>query len=169
MLIFGRFQIWMFVCGAALVLCGVGLRFYSAGVLRKDRRLQRTGPYGLCRNPLYLGTLLLQLGFALASGVWTFVISALVVFTAIYLAVILLEERWLKKVFGEPYEEYLRDTPRLLPTLKSLGESLVAVRYSLRQAYVNHEYKTTIAGVIGVVLFLIKYTLSLWTLPLNLW
>lgn len=169
MLILGHFQIWMFVCGAAFVLCGVGLRLYSAGVLRKDRRLQRTGPYRLCRNPLYLGTILIQLGFALAAGVWTFVVLALVAFGAIYMAVTLLEERWLKMVFGKPYEEYMHDTPRLLPTLRSFGESIAPVPFSLRQAYSNHEHKTTIAGVIGVVLFLIKYTLNLWSLPVNLW
>jgi len=169
MLVFGRLNVPMLAAGAVLVLCGVGLRLYSAGVLRKDRRLQRTGPYKLCRNPLYLGTILIQLGFAFASGVWVFVILALAVFAAIYTAVILLEERWLTKVFGEPYEEYIRETPRLVPSFRSLRESIVRVPYSFKQAYSNHEHKTAIAGVIGVGLFLIKYTLNLWTLPVNLW
>lgn len=169
MLILGRPNVPMFAAGAVLVLCGVGLRLYSAGVLRKDRRLQRTGPYRLCRNPLYLGTILLQLGFALASGVWSFVILALVVFGAVYIAVILLEERWLAKVFGGPYEEYMRGTPRLLPTFRSIRESMARVPYSFAQAVANREHKTAVIGVLGVILFLIKYTLSLWTLPINLW
>ncbi|OGK10296.1 MAG: hypothetical protein A2Y63_04045 [Candidatus Riflebacteria bacterium RBG_13_59_9] len=169
MLILGHMKLPLFVTGSALVLVGAGLRLYSAGVLRKDKRLQRTGPYALCRNPLFLGTIILMLGFAFLSGSWTLVVLTLVVFWSVYMWVILLEERWLLEVFGESYGEYLRTTPRLLPTFRSLSASFTRVPYSFAQARANHELKTTVAGVVGVLLFLVKYALELWILPFSLW
>jgi len=159
----------MLAAGIVFVLAGVALRLYSAGILRKDRSLQRRGPYGFCRNPLYLGTIMLMLGFAFLAGSWALVILTLAVFTAVYLWVIILEERWLRAVFGEVYETYLKETPRLLPTPRSLLRLFEPVPFSLKQARVNHEHKTFVAGILGLGVFLLKYGLGLWLLPFHLW
>src|SRR5713101_3247812 len=44
--------------GLALVVCGLGLRSWAAGTLRKGKALPTAGPYRLCQHPLYLGSLL---------------------------------------------------------------------------------------------------------------
>jgi len=169
LLVFGKLVVAMFIAGAILIALGAALRLYSAGVIRKDQQLQRTGAYALCRNPLYLGTLTMMLGFGLLSGYWSLALLALLVFGILYWQVIRLEEIWLIDIFGEAYRDYIRETPRLLPTFSSLRKSLERVPYSLKQAQANHEFTTAVVSVLGILIFLIKYVLALWILPLNLW
>lgn len=169
LLIMGK-PVWtMFSAGAVLIVLGAGIRLYSAGVIRKDRRLQRTGPYALCRNPLYLGTLVMMAGFGLISGYWSLTLLTLLAFGLLYWQVIRLEQRWLVSIFGDAYGDYIRETPCLLPTFGSLRKSLERVPYSLKQARANHELKTSIGSAVAILVFLLKYAFGLWVLPLNLW
>ena len=167
--ILGRWHPLMFTLGAISIVLGESLRLYSAGVLRKNEELSRSGPYALCRNPLYLGTILIQLGFGLLSGSWVLTLITLVWFIFIYTWVILLEEKWLANLFGAEYTDYLRTTPRLLPSFRSFSAMGKGVQHSWKQAKVNHELKSAAISVIGILLFLIKYIFALWSLPLNLW
>src|SRR5579863_7422889 len=54
----------------ALVLPGLWLRGYASGYVKKNRELTTTGPYAHTRNPLYLGSMLIAAGFALALESW---------------------------------------------------------------------------------------------------
>jgi protein-S-isoprenylcysteine O-methyltransferase Ste14 len=147
----------MFLIGIVWIALGAALRIYSAGIIHKDRELSITGPYALCRNPLYLGTILIQFGLGLLSGSWLYTAATLVIFLGIYTWVILLEERWLTGLFGDVYKEYLRTTPRLLPAIHSLAAMSGQVPFSWKQARMNHELKSMIAPAAAVILFLIKY------------
>jgi protein-S-isoprenylcysteine O-methyltransferase Ste14 len=157
LLILGHWQLWMFLIGIVWIALGAALRIYSAGIIHKDRELSTTGPYALCRNPLYLGTILIQFGIGLLSGSWLYTAIALVIFIGIYTWVILLEERWLAGLFGDVYKEYLRTTPRLLPAVRSLSMMSREAPFSWKQAKVNRELKSRIAPAAAVILFLIKY------------
>src|SRR5580698_6512411 len=53
-----------------LVLPGLWLRGYAAGYVKKNRELTMTGPYSHTRNPLYLGSMLMAAGFAVALSSW---------------------------------------------------------------------------------------------------
>lgn len=169
LLILGKWNPVMFAIGAALIVLGQSLRLCSAGILRKNEELSRSGPYALCRNPLYLGTILIQLGFGLLSGSWALALLAFTWFSLVYAWVILLEEKWLIRLFGEPYRDYLRTTPRLLPTVSSLEKMFAGCAFSWKQVKVNRELKSAAASVIGALLFLIKYAFALWSIPLSLW
>ncbi len=72
---------WM-LCGVGIAICGLLLRGFAAGHLRKHQQLATSGPYAFTRNPLYLGSVLLAAGFSVASHSW---ISALLL--AAYLAI----------------------------------------------------------------------------------
>ena len=99
-----------------LVLPGLFLRGYAAGYVKKNAELTRTGPYAHTRNPLYLGSMLIAFGFALAAGrVWLGVLLA-ALFLAIYWPTILSEETFLRGAFPE-FEAYAAEVPRLLPRL----------------------------------------------------
>ncbi len=63
-----------------LVVPGVGLRAYAAGYVRKNAELTFTGPYAYTRNPLYLGSMLIAFGFALAAGSWVILIALVALF-----------------------------------------------------------------------------------------
>src|SRR5579862_7441349 len=98
--------------GAALVIPGLVIRAVASGQLRKNEQLATGGPYAYSRNPLYLGSLILAIGFALASRSWWIAAGIVVLFFAIYLPVIRAEEIFLRERFPE-FEEYSREVPRL--------------------------------------------------------
>lgn len=102
----------------ALVLPGLWLRGYAAGYVKKNRELTRTGPYAFTRNPLYLGSMLIAAGFALALESWLLAATLAAVFLVIYVPVIAAEERFLRETFPG-FEEYRRRVPRLIPRLPS--------------------------------------------------
>ena len=80
-------------------LIGLWLRAWASGHLEKNMRLAESGPYAYVRNPLYLGTLIVAAGFAIASRRWLLAALFAVVFLLIYLPAIQLEEQHLRKLF----------------------------------------------------------------------
>ena len=98
----------------ALVLPGLWLRGYAAGYVKKNRELTQTGPYAHTRNPLYLGSILIAFGFALALLSWLVALLLALGFLSIYIPVIASEERFLRGAFPE-FSAYCQRVPRLLP------------------------------------------------------
>src|SRR3569832_390525 len=66
--------------GLVISLLGLALRAWAAGHLEKNRNLARSGPYAYLRNPLYVGTLTVAAGFAIASRRWELGLLFAVVF-----------------------------------------------------------------------------------------
>ena len=100
--------------GGAVAATGVFLRAMASGHVKKNEQLATTGPYAYCRNPLYLGSIIIAVGFAIASrDVWV-AIGIIALFSAIYVPVIRGEETFLRGQFSE-YDSYARRVPRLLP------------------------------------------------------
>ena len=99
-----------------LVLPGIWLRSYAAGYVKKNSELTITGPYAHVRNPLYLGSILIAAGFAVALMSVPFAISLLVFFLLIYVPVIASEEAFLRDTFLE-FEWYCARVPRLIPRI----------------------------------------------------
>lgn len=101
--------------GAVIALPGLVLRAWATGHLRKNDALAVTGPYAYTRNPLYLGSFLIGVGFTIASGrfVLGFLFAAL--FLGIYVPVMRVESATLAELFGESYERYLNAVPLFLP------------------------------------------------------
>ena len=98
----------------ALVLPGLWLRGYAAGYVKKNRELTQTGPYAHVRNPLYLGSMLIAFGFALALLSWPVALVLAIGFLIIYVPVIASEERFLRATFPD-FEAYCARVPRLIP------------------------------------------------------
>lgn len=105
------------VAGYALVAFAVGFRVWASLFIAgyKQVRLATEGSYALCRNPLYLGTLLALLGLALTTRTVTFPLLVLAGFLAYYPSVLAREEAKLARLFGPAYERWRRGTPALLP------------------------------------------------------
>ncbi len=99
-----------------IVLPGVGLRAAASGHVKKNLELTVTGPYAYTRNPLYLGSILIAVGFAIAARSPWLAAALAVMFLAIYMPVILAEEDFLRSAFAE-FDEYKRRVPRIFPRL----------------------------------------------------
>lgn len=100
-----------------LVVPGIFLRGYASGYVKKNAELATTGPYAYTRNPLYLGSILIAFGFALASRSFWIALALVFLFIIIYWPVILGEEEYLRAHFSG-YDDYAKRVPRLLPRLR---------------------------------------------------
>ena len=100
----------------ALVVPGLWLRGYAAGYVKKNQELTTTGPYAHVRNPLYLGSILIAAGFAVALESWAVGLALAIMFVAIYVPVIASEERFLRATFAG-FDAYCSRVPRLIPRL----------------------------------------------------
>jgi protein-S-isoprenylcysteine O-methyltransferase Ste14 len=127
--------------GAALVIPGLLLRAAASGQLKKNEQLATGGPYAYTRNPLYLGSLILAIGFALASRSWWIGAGIVVLFFAIYLPVIRAEEVFLRERFSE-FDDYARQVPRLFPRVRSFAGSGGAFSWDLYRKH--REYNAMI-------------------------
>ena len=108
---------WRFIAlGAVLIVPGLLIRALASGHVRKNEALATSGPYAYTRNPLYLGSLLIGIGFAVAARSWWVGVVLVVMFFAIYLPVIRDEEAFLRQKFPE-FEEYARRVPRMFPRI----------------------------------------------------
>ena len=109
--------------GFALVLwCLVTFAFVGKGTAAPfdpPRRLVVAGPYRFVRNPIYIGAVMAMLGAAMVLWSGWLVLYAFVVLIVTHLLVILYEEPHLRRVFGQPYEDYLRTVRRWIPTWRS--------------------------------------------------
>ncbi|HYE65664.1 MAG TPA: isoprenylcysteine carboxylmethyltransferase family protein [Pyrinomonadaceae bacterium] len=103
--------------GGAVALLGLALRAWAAGHIMKNTALATSGPYAYTRNPLYLGSFLLGLGFTIASGRWLLGVVFALLFLGIYLPVMRVEAKTLAEMFGEDYARYARAVPLLFPRL----------------------------------------------------
>ena len=93
------------------------MRAWSTGHLRKNDALAVTGPYAYTRNPLYLGSFLIGVGFTIASGRFVLGIIFAALFLGIYVPVMRVESATLAELFGERYQRYLKAVPLFLPRL----------------------------------------------------
>ncbi|MDQ3753428.1 MAG: isoprenylcysteine carboxylmethyltransferase family protein [Acidobacteriota bacterium] len=104
--------------GGAVALCGLLVRAWAAGHIRKNAALAVSGPYAFTRNPLYLGSFILGLGFTIAAGRWLLVGGAFaLLFLGIYLPVMRVEAKTLTALFGEEYQRYAQAVPLFFPRL----------------------------------------------------
>lgn len=114
---------WRFIAfGAILIVPGLLIRALASGHVRKNEALATSGPYAYTRNPLYLGSLLIGIGFAIAARSWWVGIVLIAMFFAIYLPVIRSEEMFLRTKFLE-FDEYMRHVPRLFPRITPYSSS----------------------------------------------
>ncbi len=135
--------------GIPLSLLGLALRAWAAGCLAKNQQLATGGPYAYTRNPLYIGTLLVAAGLAVASRSIGLAALFTAVFLLVYLPVIQNEEQHLRKIFPE-YAEYAERVPALVPHLKLTSEkNLNPFRATLYLK--NQEYQAGLGFLAGML------------------
>ncbi|MDD5321664.1 MAG: isoprenylcysteine carboxylmethyltransferase family protein [Methylococcales bacterium] len=126
--------VYLMIAGLLMVVIGQGLRILTIGLVyivrggRKRRiyakKLVTDGLFSHCRNPLYVGNILIVIGFLFISGNVTGMIAGSLVFLAIYRLIVYSEESFLSTTFAEAYTAYCADVPRWIPRFKGLRETI---------------------------------------------
>lgn len=116
----------VFALGVVLALAGIAFRQYAVATLGRffttrvmtqaGQTVVETGPYRYIRHPSYSGMLLTVLGVLLCSTDWLSLACFVVALPGMAYR-IKVEEGALISALGDPYREYMRRTPRLLPLL----------------------------------------------------
>jgi protein-S-isoprenylcysteine O-methyltransferase Ste14 len=151
---FSRPSLGSILAGVPVSLAGLALRAWAAGCLAKNRELASGGPYAYTRNPLYIGTLLVAAGLAIASRSIGLGLLFAAVFGLVYLPVIQLEEQHLRKLFPD-YAAYAARVPALWPRLRpAFVKSANPFRWALYLR--NQEYQAGAGFVAGMLLLLWK-------------
>jgi protein-S-isoprenylcysteine O-methyltransferase Ste14 len=95
------------------------------------------GFYRLCRNPMYVGNLLIVAGLAVASNSLTCLLVVIALYVFVYIAIVAAEESFLRNKFGAAYDRYAADVPRWLPRIGALGEALHGGRFHWKRVLVK--------------------------------
>lgn len=140
---------WRFLAlGAVLIVPGLLIRALASGHVRKNEALATAGPYAYTRNPLYIGSLMIGIGFAVAARSWWVGVALMAMFFAIYLPVIRGEEAFLRAKFAE-FEEYARRVPRVLPRIMPYsGGSSGGFSFDL---YLKHREYNALFGAVAMM------------------
>ena len=119
------------------------LRIWAAGHIEKGREVTSSGPYRFVRHPLYLGSILLGVGFAVASRSLPVAVLTLGYLGVTLAAAVRTEEATLDARFAGAYSAYR----------EGRGQT-VARRFSLARVLANREYRA-VAGVTVAFLWLV--------------
>lgn len=145
---------WLSIAiGAVIAFCGVAVRAAASGHVKKNAELTKTGPYAYTRNPLYVGSIIIAAGFAIASRSPWIVVILIVMFAAIYVPVIRSEEAFLRSTFPE-FNVYSKQVPRLIPRFSPAYKG--SAEFS-RELYLKHrEYNALIGTATMLATLIIK-------------
>jgi len=116
-IVFARPRPVTLLIGFGISILGLLIRAWASGHIRKNSALATSGPYAFTRNPLYLGSFILGLGFTVGAGRWLLAILFALLFLGIYLPVMRVESATMAQYFGEEFRDYSRAVPMFLPSL----------------------------------------------------
>ncbi|HLF59216.1 MAG TPA: isoprenylcysteine carboxylmethyltransferase family protein [Alphaproteobacteria bacterium] len=132
------------VLGQGLRAAVVGLAYIKRGGLNKRvyaKDLVTEGLFAHCRNPLYVGNLLLLLALlVIVNNLWAYVIGG-GFFVFAYVAIVAAEEKYLRGKFGAGYEEYCRRVNRWIPDFRGIGATLASMSFNWRRVLLK-EYSS---------------------------
>ena len=130
------------IWGMLVAIAGEAVRVWAAGHLEKGREVTRSGPYRFSRHPLYVGSTLIACGITVAAASrWVAIVTA-VYLAATLTAAIRTEEAFLRRQFGEEYDDYCR------------GRAASVDRpFSVARAWRNREWRAIVGlGVTAALL-----------------
>ncbi|OFX17867.1 MAG: hypothetical protein A2Z18_04615 [Armatimonadetes bacterium RBG_16_58_9] len=158
----------VFWIGLPFAIVGELIRVWSAGYLSKLSKLVTAGPFALCRNPLYVGSFLISVGYFFTCNRMDAWIGGVALFWLFHGGAVIYEERLLRDAFGEDFEEYCRNVPRFLPRFSAgwrfpnrhplpagwrFPNRHPEGSFSWKQFMLNNEYRGVIATALLSVAF----------------
>jgi len=106
-------SVWL--CRAAVRTLGV--QWSLAARVVEGHKLVTQGPYSIVRNPIYTGMFGMLLATGLAVSHWIGLVLAVVMFAIGTVIRVHSEEKLLREMFAEEFDEYAQSVPAVIPFL----------------------------------------------------
>ena len=160
-----EYKSWPLIIGLFVTVLGQAIRGATIGlayIVRggKDKKvyaehLVSTGIFSHCRNPLYVGNILMLLGVGILANSMIYVAIIMPLFLFIYQAIVLAEEHFLRGKFGADFDAYCAKVNRWIPSLKGIGATFSSMEFNWKR-WVLKEYTTQFIWLAGIVLLIIR-------------
>jgi protein-S-isoprenylcysteine O-methyltransferase Ste14 len=158
---------WPILAGLFITIVGQLIRGLTIGlayIIRGGKEgkpyaegLVTEGVFNHCRNPLYVGNILMLMGIGVLDNSLVYVLIVLPVFLFIYQCIVLAEEDFLRKKFGPGYDDYCKKVNRWWPDLRGIGKTFGGMQFNWKR-WILKEHTTQFIWLIGITLILfIKY------------
>ncbi|MES1214252.1 MAG: isoprenylcysteine carboxylmethyltransferase family protein [Bacteroidota bacterium] len=159
-----HYYIWPITIGLSVTILGQLIRGLTIGLAYIVRGGKEGKPYaeGLvtegifnhCRNPLYVGNILMLLGIGVLANSLVYVAIVIPIFLFVYQAIVLAEENFLRGKFGSGYDDYCKKVNRWWPNLKGIGKTFGRMHFNWRR-WILKEHTTQFIWLIGITLVLL--------------
>lgn len=137
------------------IIAGLLLRLWANGYAIKMDKLTTSGPYAFVRHPLYLGTILIGIGFIVMLKIYYIGALFLIVMLLVYYRTVKKEEAMLEAKFNDFYLRYKEKVRAVLPSFSAYREG-EKWRFSFRRLIKSQEYKPFLWVIILMVAFHLK-------------
>ena len=159
--------LWPITIGLIVTVTGQLIRGATIGlayIIRggKDGKvyaedLVTEGIFNHCRNPLYVGNILMLAGVGILSNSLLYILVFIPFFLFVYQAIVLAEENFLRNKFGEKFNRYCKKVNRWLPDLRGVGKTFSGMHFKWKR-WILKEYNTQYVWLSGITLILLfKY------------
>ncbi|TZF83888.1 isoprenylcysteine carboxylmethyltransferase family protein [Pedobacter sp. BS3] len=158
------YYLWPIIIGLIITVTGQAIRGATIGlayIVRggKDKKvyaedLVTQGIFNHCRNPLYVGNILMLTGVGILSNSVLYLVIFIPLFLFIYQAIVLAEENFLRHKFGQQFDAYCSRVNRWFINLKNLGQTFKGMKFNAKR-WILKEYNTQFVWLAGIALVLL--------------
>jgi protein-S-isoprenylcysteine O-methyltransferase Ste14 len=139
--------------GMILIIMGESIRIWAAGHLQKNELLTVSGPYAYVKNPLYIGTILITIGFCILADNIYLLAASTFVFCFHYIPYKKkVEGDRLRRIFGAQFEDYDQKVPEYIPRGTPYSEEKVS--WQFKHFIENSEEGIVLIIISGIFLIL---------------
>lgn len=159
-----HYYYWPIAIGLFITITGQIIRGATIGlayIIRGGKggkvyaeELVTTGIFNHCRNPLYVGNILMLFGVGVLSNSLIYVAVVMPLFFFIYQAIVLAEENFLRGKFGQAFDTYCSQVNRWVPSLKGIGKTFSSMQFKWKR-WLLKEYNTQYVWLSGITLILL--------------
>ena len=151
---FGQPNRELLIAGSIVAIIGALIRLWASGHVKKNKVLATDGPYAYVRHPLYVGNILVLLGFSIASNIWW--AYALMVFLILfyYPPAISYEDAKLNRLFGEEWQNWSENINSLIPSFSNRAGS-TSSEWSFKQSLFKNGEPIIVLYLIGCMYLLV--------------
>lgn len=140
--------------GIILIFVGEGIRIWAAGHLQKNEVLTVSGPYSYVKNPLYIGTILITIGFCIMADNIYLLAASTLMFCFHYIPYKKrVEGDRLRKLFGKQFEDYDRKVPDYIPRIVPYSKERVPWRF---KNFIENSEEGILLIIIGGILLILS-------------